>query len=115
MTRYSVRFYKNLLSSDGHPFKCLQRQIDVNDARDVTQAGELATGIFQADRMIGDWQLAADTREVLAVEPAAEIASKRPAVMPPPWHPRPAKAGRTTSDHRVRRPSGARVHRASAG
>ena len=79
MTRYCVSFYKNLLSSDGHPFKCLQRQIDVNDARDVAQAGELAAGIFQADRMIDDWQLAADTREVIAVELPAEISSVRSA------------------------------------
>jgi hypothetical protein len=79
MTRYRVHFYKNLLSSDGHPFKCLQRQIDVNDARDVAQASELATGIFQADRGIGDWQLAADIREVLAVELPAGIASVRSA------------------------------------
>jgi hypothetical protein len=79
MTHYRVRFYKHLLSSDGHPFKCLQRQIDVIDARDAAQAGELAAGIFQADRMIRDWQLAADIREVLAVEPAAEIEPVRSA------------------------------------
>jgi hypothetical protein len=30
MSRYHVSFFKNLLSSDGHPFKCLQRRIDVN-------------------------------------------------------------------------------------
>jgi hypothetical protein len=79
MTRYCVSFYKHLLSSDGHPFKCLQRQIDVNEARDVVQAGELAAGIFEADRKIRDWQLAADVREVLAVELPAEIASMRSA------------------------------------
>jgi hypothetical protein len=79
MTRYSVSFYKTLLSSDGHPFKCLQRQIDVNDARDAAQAGELATGIFEADRKIGDWQLAADAREVLAVELPAVVAPMRSA------------------------------------
>jgi hypothetical protein len=79
MTRYRVSFYKHLLSSDGHPRKCLQRQIDVDDARDAAQAGELATGIFRADRKIGDWQLAADVREVLAVELPAEIAPMRSA------------------------------------
>jgi hypothetical protein len=115
MTRYCVRFYKHLLSSDGHPFKCLQRQIDVNDARDAAQAGEVATGIFQADRMVGDWQLAADVREVLAMEPAAEIASGRSAGMTAPWHRRPAKAGAKASHHRVRRQSCARDRRASAG
>ena len=29
MARYHVLFYKNLLSSDGHNFKCLERQFDV--------------------------------------------------------------------------------------
>lgn len=29
MTTYRVSFYKHLLNSDGHNFRCLQRQIDV--------------------------------------------------------------------------------------
>jgi hypothetical protein len=29
MNGYRVSFYKDLLNSDGHNFKCLQRQIDV--------------------------------------------------------------------------------------
>jgi hypothetical protein len=29
MIRYRVTFFKNLLSSDGHPFKCIQRAIDI--------------------------------------------------------------------------------------
>jgi hypothetical protein len=28
MSTYHVSFFKNLLSSDGHPFKCLQRRVD---------------------------------------------------------------------------------------
>ncbi len=75
MTRYLVRFYKNLLSSDGHPFKCLQTQIDVKDAKDAAEAGRLACHVFEADHKICDWELHADTREVVAVEPAAEAAS----------------------------------------
>ena len=31
MTKY-LSFFKDLLSSDGHPFKCLQRRIDVSNA-----------------------------------------------------------------------------------
>ncbi len=77
MTRYLVRFYKNLLSSDGHPFKCLQTQIDVKDAKDATQAARVACHCFEADHRIPDWQLHADTREVVAVEPAAKAASTR--------------------------------------
>ena len=29
MASYCVNFYRVLLSSDGHPFRCLQGQIDV--------------------------------------------------------------------------------------
>lgn len=75
MTRYLVRFYKNLCSSDGHPFKCLQTQVDVKDATDATQAGRLASSIFETDRKICDWQLLADSREVVPVEPPAEPAA----------------------------------------
>ncbi len=75
MTRYLVRFYKNLLSSDGHPFKCLQTQIDVADAKDAAQAGTLACHAFETDHKIRDWQLHADTREVVAVEPVVDAAS----------------------------------------
>jgi hypothetical protein len=102
----------NLLSSDGHPFKCLQRQIDVDDARDAAQAGEAATCIFQADRHIGDWQLGADVR---AVEPPAEIASDHPAGLMAYWHCLAAKASGNAPRHHVRRRSLARDRRASAG
>lgn len=40
MSTYHVSFFKNLLSSDGHPFKCLQRRIDVTDAESAVQAAE---------------------------------------------------------------------------
>ena len=40
MSTYHVSFFKNLLSSDGHPFKCLQRRIDVSDAESDAQAAE---------------------------------------------------------------------------
>lgn len=29
MNKYRVSFYKDILNSDGHRFKCLQRQIDI--------------------------------------------------------------------------------------
>ncbi len=74
MTRYLVRFYKNLLSSDGHPFKCLQTQIDIKDAKDPAQAGRLASHVFEADHKIPEWQLHADTCEVLAAEPVPAAA-----------------------------------------
>ena len=40
MSTYHVSFFKDLLSSDGHPFKCLQRRIDVSDAESAAQAAD---------------------------------------------------------------------------
>ena len=37
---YQVSFFKYLLSSDGHPFKCLQGRIGVSDAESAEQATE---------------------------------------------------------------------------
>ena len=39
MTSYRVSFYKDLLNSDGHSFKCLQRQVDVQSDGPSTGAG----------------------------------------------------------------------------
>jgi hypothetical protein len=64
-TTYHVSFFKNLLSSDGHPFKCLQRQIDVTDAESAAQAAESASRAFEA--LYGcAWKLHADSIEVNA-------------------------------------------------
>ena len=43
MSAYHVSFFKNLVSSDGHPFKCLQQRIDVSDAESAAEAKESAS------------------------------------------------------------------------
>ena len=48
MSTYHVSFYKNLPSSDGHPFKWLQRRIDVTDAESPAQAAQSASRAFEA-------------------------------------------------------------------
>ena len=48
MSTYHVSFFKNLLSSDGHPFKCLQRRIDVSDVESAVQAVISASRAFAA-------------------------------------------------------------------
>jgi len=48
MSTYHVSFFKNLLSSDGHPFKCLQRRIDVTEAESPAQAAQSASRAFEA-------------------------------------------------------------------
>ena len=68
MSTYHVSFFKNLLSSDGHPFKCLQRRIDVSDVESATQATESASRAFEA--LYGcPWRLHADSIEVMVADP----------------------------------------------
>ena len=68
MSAYQVSFFKNLLSSDGHPFKCLQRRIDIADAETAAQAEESASKAFEA--LYGcPWKLHADSMEVVAPDP----------------------------------------------
>ena len=65
MSTYHVSFYKNLPSSDGHPFKCLQRRIDVTDAESAAQAAESASRAFEV--LSGcPWKLHADSIEINA-------------------------------------------------
>ena len=45
MNSYRVSFYKSLLNSDGHSFKCLQRQIDV-------ESGGIAVGPGEVERRV---------------------------------------------------------------
>ena len=53
MNSYRVSFYKDLLNSDGHSFKCLQRQIDVlSDG--PSQARVLAERLIDNDRLNAD-------------------------------------------------------------
>jgi hypothetical protein len=50
MNSYRVSFYKDLLNSNGHRFKCLQRQIDVQ-SDGPSQALVLAQQLTEADRL----------------------------------------------------------------
>jgi hypothetical protein len=66
MPRYRVSFFKRLLSSDGHQFKCLQEQIVVSDLDNSTQAAVSASKLFEMHHSIRDWRLLADEVEVAA-------------------------------------------------
>jgi len=50
MISYRVSFYKDLLNSDGHSFRCLQRQIDVL-SDDPSRAQILAARLVDNDRL----------------------------------------------------------------
>ncbi len=65
MPCYRVCFFKNLLSSDGHQFRCLQHEIDVPDAETPDQAAERALRSFETLHGVADWKVLADAIEVL--------------------------------------------------
>jgi hypothetical protein len=48
MSHYRVNYYKNLLSSDGHQFKCLQQQIDLPNVESAGKAEEIAARQFES-------------------------------------------------------------------
>ena len=64
MSEYRVSFFKNLLSSDGHNFKCLQQQIDVQESDCATRAAEVASRQFEALHGLRRWNILADSMEV---------------------------------------------------
>jgi hypothetical protein len=53
MNNYRISFYKDLLNSDGHSFKCLQRQVDVQ-SDGPSQALVLAEQLVDNDRLNAD-------------------------------------------------------------
>jgi hypothetical protein len=58
MNNYRVSFYKDLLNSDGHSFKCLQRQVDV-------QSDGPSEALVMAERLVDNERLNADCVEVM--------------------------------------------------
>lgn len=66
MSSYRVDFFKTLLSSDGHQFKCLQQSINVKDSETPAEAAEHALRLFEALHHVPDWTLFADKIEVNA-------------------------------------------------
>jgi hypothetical protein len=64
MTNYRVSFFKDVLSSDGHPFKCLQQVFEIRDARSAHRAVQAAECQYQGLRGIQKWTLHADYLEV---------------------------------------------------
>jgi hypothetical protein len=63
MRAYQVNFFKKLVSSDGHAFKCPQQAITV-DAQSMEIALDAAKRQFERRRSIPDWRLHADAAEV---------------------------------------------------
>lgn len=80
MSDFRVSFFKTVLSSNGHRFKCLQ---DVIDIRSPTpdQAVAAAAALFAQQHGQRDWKIYADAIEVAPAVAAmvAEAAPRRAA------------------------------------
>ena len=64
MSGYHVSFYKNLLSSDGHAFRCLQDDVFVENSFNPAQAVESACRQFERCHGLRNWKQLADSMEV---------------------------------------------------
>jgi hypothetical protein len=60
MTDYQVKFFKRVLSSDGHPFCALQRTIVVSQSESADDAIRIAQQQFEHLEGVRDWHLHAD-------------------------------------------------------
>lgn len=64
MAHYRVSFFKNLISSDGHPFKCIQKVIDISRARSADRAVKAAELRYERLDHVHDWTLHSDYLEL---------------------------------------------------
>ena len=79
MTGYRCSFYKTLLSSDGHRFKCLQGEIEVVNSKTAADAKAQASSQFARERGLCDWRIYADDIEVMTLGADIEIPTLRAA------------------------------------
>jgi len=63
MSHYVITFFKNLVDSEGHPFKTTQARIELDDST-PQQAIERAVVKFAEARHLRDWTLHADSFEL---------------------------------------------------
>ena len=68
MSHYRVYYYKNLLSSDGHQFKCLHQQIDLPNVENAEEAAENAVRQFENLHLRHSLKMIADVIQVERVE-----------------------------------------------
>ena len=61
---YRVSFFKNLPSTDGHQFRCLQQSIVIRRTKSVERAVEAAKRRFERHCHVIDWRLHADGVEL---------------------------------------------------
>jgi hypothetical protein len=103
---YKVSFFKNLLSSDGHQFKCLQGAIEIR-ARSVDHAVQVAQHRFARLHRMPHWMLHADDLEVEmdGKTIAYQVNVLKPSTRGMP----PSRAARTIECNRRRRRNSQRI------
>ena len=70
MTCYRVSFFKNVLSSDSHPFRIVQRVVEVRRCKNADEAVKVAQRRFAELEYVPHWKLHADLVEVAVTEDA---------------------------------------------
>jgi hypothetical protein len=86
MKSYRVSFFKNLLSPDGHRFKCVQRIVEIHRAKSIERAVLAAKHRYARIHSAADWTLHADGFEVKAgstIRHPKQGDAKMPQL--PPW------------------------------
>jgi hypothetical protein len=78
MSDYRVSFFKDLVNSDGHRFRCLQQEIDILNSDSREHAAEAASRTFEALHELPDWKLRADWLEVVAADRGRGATPARP-------------------------------------
>ena len=78
MTTYRVSFFKNLQSSDGHAFKCVQQVIEIRRAKSPDRAVRAAERRYERRHHVPDWQLYADTLELEISRQEKSILMRQP-------------------------------------
>lgn len=75
MSGYRVRFFKRLVNSQGKPFKTLQREIEIGEAKTALEAEVIAEREFERMRKIPDWHIHADSMETEVLVTSAHTQS----------------------------------------
>ena len=68
MPDYRISFFKNLVSSNGHRFKCLQAEIEICGSAGPSEAVEAASREFELRHGLSDWRFHADLVEIANVD-----------------------------------------------
>jgi hypothetical protein len=76
MSQYRVSFFKYLLNSDGHQFRCLQQSIVIHRAKNIDRAVEAAKRRYERRCHVHDWSLYADSLEL-------QVSGKTSVISPP--------------------------------